>query len=172
MEEIVKQIDWREAGGGSEFTALGLIDGVEVVFHQAASASIARSVDDPLASNHANVTGTLNLTQASRSAGVKRFIYAASSSAYGNTAVLPKVESMCLIRESLCGEQICRVTCRALIHGLCGDSLPEILQYLWTHAGPQFIYSAVVPRFIAGAGRRSPDSSKRRRVAVTRFYLR
>ena len=79
----------------SEFAALGLIDGVEVVFHQAVSASVARSVDDPLASNHANVTGTLNLLQASRSAGVKRFIYAASSSAYGNTAVLPKVESMC-----------------------------------------------------------------------------
>ncbi|ABF42098.1 NAD-dependent epimerase/dehydratase [Candidatus Koribacter versatilis Ellin345] len=69
-------------------------DGVEVVFHEAALASVPRSVADPLATNHANVTGTLQLLQAAHRAGVRRVIYAGSSSAYGDTPTLPKNEEM------------------------------------------------------------------------------
>lgn len=68
--------------------------GVEVIFHEAALASVPRSVKDPIASNHANVTGTLQLLDAARAAKVRRIVYAASSSAYGNTPTLPKREDM------------------------------------------------------------------------------
>jgi UDP-glucose 4-epimerase len=68
--------------------------GIDCVFHEAALPSVFRSVADPATSNDSNVTGTLNLLVAARDAGVKRVIYAASSSAYGNAATLPKHEGM------------------------------------------------------------------------------
>jgi len=68
--------------------------GVDYVLHQAAIPSVPRSVNDPITSNTANVTSTLNLLVAARDAGVKRLVYAGSSSAYGNTAALPKREDM------------------------------------------------------------------------------
>jgi UDP-glucose 4-epimerase len=68
--------------------------GVDYVFHEAALASVPRSVKDPAATNDSNVTGTLNLLIAAREAGVKRVIYAASSSAYGDMPTLPKREDM------------------------------------------------------------------------------
>lgn len=68
--------------------------GAQAVFHQAALASVPRSVADPLASNEANITGTLKVFLAAREAGVERVIYAASSSAYGDSEVLPKHEEM------------------------------------------------------------------------------
>ncbi len=67
---------------------------VDIVFHEAALPSVERSVRNPLESNDVNITGTLNVLVAARDAGVRRVVYAASSSAYGNTATLPKVETM------------------------------------------------------------------------------
>jgi len=69
-------------------------DGVDVIFHQAALASVPRSVADPLASNEHNIDGTLKVFWAARETGVRRVVYAASSSAYGDTEVLPKREDM------------------------------------------------------------------------------
>ena len=68
--------------------------GADFVLHQAALPSVPRSVRDPIETHEANVTGTLNVLLAAYDAGVKRVVYAASSSAYGNTAVLPKHEHM------------------------------------------------------------------------------
>jgi nucleoside-diphosphate-sugar epimerase len=68
--------------------------GVEIVFHEAALASVPRSVADPVSTNECCVTATLNLLVASREAGVRRVVYAGSSSAYGDTPVLPKHEEM------------------------------------------------------------------------------
>jgi nucleoside-diphosphate-sugar epimerase len=68
--------------------------GCDYVLHQAAIPSVPRSVMDPIASNRANVDGTLNILVAARDAGVKRLVFAASSSAYGNTPTLPKHEAM------------------------------------------------------------------------------
>lgn len=70
------------------------MQGVDYVLHQAALPSIARSVADPLASNDVNVNGTLNVLVAARDEKVKRFVYASSSSVYGNTTLLPKHEGM------------------------------------------------------------------------------
>src|SRR5439155_8595293 len=68
------------------------LGGVQYVLHQAALPSVQRSVEDPVSSHEVNVTGTLNLLVAARDAGVRRFVYAASSSAYGDSPSLPKRE--------------------------------------------------------------------------------
>ena len=70
------------------------VDGVDFVLHQAAIPSVPRSVKDPITSNRANVDGTLNVLVAARDAGVKRLVFAGSSSAYGDTPTLPKREDM------------------------------------------------------------------------------
>ena len=70
------------------------VDGVKYVLHQAAIPSVPRSVEDPVTSNRANIDASLNLLVAARDAKVKRVVYAGSSSAYGNTPTLPKVETM------------------------------------------------------------------------------
>ena len=67
-------------------------EGVDIVLHQAALGSVPRSIDDPVTSNHSNVTGFLNMLTAAKDAGIKRFVYASSSSVYGDSQELPKVE--------------------------------------------------------------------------------
>src|SRR5690606_24861543 len=68
------------------------VDGVKFVLHQAALGSVPRSINDPITTNEVNVTGFLNMLVAARDAKVKRFVYAASSSTYGDSQALPKVE--------------------------------------------------------------------------------
>ncbi|MEP6717143.1 MAG: SDR family oxidoreductase [Terriglobia bacterium] len=70
------------------------MEGVEIVFHEAAIPSVPRSIHEPIPSHDVNVNGTFNVLRAAKDAGVRRVIYAASSSAYGDTLVLPKVETM------------------------------------------------------------------------------
>ena len=70
------------------------VAGMDFVLHQAALGSVPRSINDPITSNDVNVSGFLNMLVAARDAGVKRFIYAASSSTYGDSTVLPKVEDV------------------------------------------------------------------------------
>lgn len=70
------------------------VEGVDYVLHEAALGSVPRSINDPVTTNEVNVSGFLNMLVASRDAGVKRFIYAASSSTYGDSASLPKVEDI------------------------------------------------------------------------------
>jgi UDP-glucose 4-epimerase len=70
------------------------VSGVEVIFHEAALRSVPRSIDDPAATNEVNTTGTLNLLMIARPAGVRRVVYASSSSAYGDQKTFPQVETM------------------------------------------------------------------------------
>ena len=89
--------------------------GMDYVLHQAAIPSVPRSVDDPATSNRANITATLNILVAARDAGVKRLVYAGSSSAYGDTPTLPKHEDMPTnplspyALQKLVGEQYCQM---------------------------------------------------------------
>jgi len=94
IEEIADRIDFREADLLDMEAVKGACEGAHCVFHQAAIPSVPKSVKDPLGSNRANVDGTVNLLVAARDAGVKRVVYAASSSAYGDTPTLPKHEEM------------------------------------------------------------------------------
>ena len=75
-------------------TARQACEGIDVVLHQAALGSVPRSIKDPLTTHRANATGFLNMLTGAKDAGVKRFVYAASSSTYGDSPTLPKVEDV------------------------------------------------------------------------------
>jgi nucleoside-diphosphate-sugar epimerase len=87
-------VEFLEGDLAEETFAKRAVEGVQYVLHQAAIPSVPRSVKDPIASNRANVDATLNVLVAARDAGVKRLVFAGSSSAYGNTPTLPKHEQM------------------------------------------------------------------------------
>jgi UDP-glucose 4-epimerase len=94
IREVPAQIDFREADLLDLKALRSACQGVDYVFHQAAIPSVPRSIEDPARSNAVNIDGTLNLLIAARDAGVKRVVYAASSSAYGDTPTMPKREDM------------------------------------------------------------------------------
>jgi nucleoside-diphosphate-sugar epimerase len=125
--------------------------GVEVVFHQAALASVPRSVADPLATHRACVDGTLNVLLAARDAGVRRVVYAASSSAYGNSARLPKTETDPTAPLSpyavakLAGEQYCAAFTE--VYGLETVRL-RYFNVFGPRQTPDSPYAAVIPLFL------------------------
>src|SRR5271169_2059525 len=94
LTEVLGRMDFREADILDLEAMHNACAGVDYVLHQAAIPSVPKSVLDPLASNRANIDGTVNLLVAARDAKVKRVVYAASSSAYGDTPTLPKHEDM------------------------------------------------------------------------------
>ena len=94
INDILDRIDFREADIVDLDAMRKACDGVDFVLHQAAIPSVPKSVLDPLGSNRANIDGTVNVLVAARDAKVKRVVYAASSSAYGDTPTLPKHEGM------------------------------------------------------------------------------
>ncbi len=130
------------------------VQGCDVVYHLAAMGSVPRSVEDPLASHAVNATGTLEVLEASRRAGVRRLVYAASSSAYGDTAVLPKHEGMPPNPQSpyalqkWLGEAYCEQYTR--LFGLETVSL-RYFNVFGPRQDPESRYAAVVPLFIAAA---------------------
>lgn len=127
------------------------VDGIDFCFHEAALPSVARSIEDPLGSNEVNITGTLNLLIACQNQGVKRVVYAASSSAYGDTPVLPKQEDMFPSPLSpyaiakLTGEQYCRVFYS--LYKLETIAL-RYFNVFGPNQDPTSEYSAVIPKFI------------------------
>ena len=94
LEEIRSCIEWDRSDIRHGAAMLRAIDGADIVFHLAAIPSVPRSIRDPVPSHEVNIDGTFNVLRAAVEANVRRVVYAASSSAYGDTAVLPKVESM------------------------------------------------------------------------------
>lgn len=121
------------------------------VFHQAAIPSVQRSIENPLATNEANATGTLNVLIAARDCGVKKVIYASSSSVYGDTPELPKREDMKTNPLSpyavtkLVGEYYCKVFNE--VYGLKTICLRYFNVY-GPRQDPASEYAAVIPRFI------------------------
>lgn len=128
-----------------------VLSGVDYVLHQGAIPSVPRSVADPIHSNETNITGTLVLLETARKEGVKRFVFAASSSAYGDTAVLPKIEDMQADPLSpyavgkYSGELYARVY--AAIYGLPTVSL-RYFNIFGPYQDPASEYAAVIPKFI------------------------
>ncbi len=94
LTEVMSRIDFREADILDLEAMHAACAGIDYVLHEAAIPSVPKSVLDPLGSNRANVDGTVNVLVAARNAKVKRVVYAASSSAYGDTPTLPKYEAM------------------------------------------------------------------------------
>jgi len=128
-----------------------IFKGADFVLHQAAIPSVPRSIADPIASNAVNITGTLNVLVAARNAGVKRVVYASSSSAYGDTPTMPKVETMptkvmspyALMK--LTGETYCRLFSE--IYELETVAL-RYFNVFGPRQDPDSQYSAVIPIFI------------------------
>jgi nucleoside-diphosphate-sugar epimerase len=94
LEEVRAFIDFQRADICNYEEIAPLIRGAAVVFHEAAIPSVPRSIEQPLPSHEVNINGTFNVMRAAREGAAGRVVYAASSSAYGNTEVLPKVETM------------------------------------------------------------------------------
>ena len=109
------QVEFVEGDLADLEVARRAVEGIDYVLHQAAIPSVPRSVQDPITSNRANVDASLNVLLASRDAGVKRVVYAGSSSAYGNTPTLPKTETMApaplspYALQKLVAEQYCQM---------------------------------------------------------------
>ncbi|HIE53210.1 MAG TPA: SDR family oxidoreductase, partial [Armatimonadetes bacterium] len=146
-----EDIEFLEGDLSDPAVAQRAVEGVDYVLHQAALPSVPRSVEDPRASHEANVTGTLNLLLAARDAGVKRVVYAGSSSAYGDTPTLPKHEAMPpaplspYAASKLAGEYYCRV-----FHKVYGLET-VVLRYFnifGPRQDPTSQYAAVIPKFI------------------------
>lgn len=135
--------------------------GIRVVFHEAAVPSVPRSVDDPQTSHDVNVTGTFNLLMAARDAGCQRVVYAASSSAYGETEVSPKREDIAPQPLSpyavgkLVGEHYCTVfsTC----YGLETISL-RYFNVFGPRQDPKSQYAAAIPAFITHMLKNEPPT--------------
>jgi UDP-glucose 4-epimerase len=133
--------------------------GVEIVYHQGALPSVPRSVQDPLTTSAVNVEGTLNVLLAARDEGVRRVIYASSSSVYGNTGTLPRVESQFpdpispYAVSKLAAERYC-VSC-ARVYGLETVTL-RYFNVFGPGQDPTSQYAAVVPRFIAAIDMSEP----------------
>ncbi len=138
--------DIRDVGLVNEATK-----GVDVVFHEAALGSVPRSVADPLTTHEVNITGTLNVLLAARDAGVRRVVYASSSSVYGETPVLPKREEMTpqplspYALSKLAGEHYASVFKH--VYGFDIVSL-RYFNIFGPRQDPESQYAAVIPRFI------------------------
>lgn len=151
LEEIRGDFDFIEADLNNSEVVAKAIEDVEIVFHQAALPSVPRSVDNPRETHDACVNATFNLLVHSKDAGVRRFIYAASSSAYGDQEIMPKVETMRpdplspYAAAKLMGEHYCSVFNN--VYGLETMSL-RYFNVFGPRQNPSSFYSGVISRFI------------------------
>ncbi len=151
LEEVLDRIELIEGDLRYYHTVREAMEEVEFVLHQGALPSVPRSVRDPLASNDVNVTGTLNVLHAARDAGVRRVVFASSSSVYGDSEKLPKQEDMPpnplspYAVSKLAAENYCRVF--ADIYRLHTVSL-RYFNVFGPRQNPDSQYSAVIPKFI------------------------
>lgn len=151
LHDVLDRIDFRQGSVADRSFIAEACRGVEIVFHQAALASVARSVDDPEATHEACVTGTLCTLLAARDAGVRRFVYAASSSAYGGSDRLPIREDAPLnplspyAAAKLAGEHYCAAFYE--VYGLQTVRL-RYFNVFGPRQDPNSPYSAVIPLFI------------------------
>lgn len=152
LEHIQSKIDFRQGDLCDLAAVESAVGGVDVVFHQAALASVPRSVETPLDTHAACATGTINILDASRRLGVRRVVYAASSSAYGNQKTMPKHEGQVpevlspYAAAKLAGELYCEAF--AATYGLETVRL-RYFNVFGPRQDPNSQYSAVIPRFIA-----------------------
>lgn len=151
LADIRDKVEFIKADMGDYDTARKAMHDIEVVLHQGALPSVPRSVDDPAACHRHCVNATFNLLLAARDSGVKRFVYAASSSAYGDTPTLPKVETMPVnplspyAAAKLMGEYYCTVFYK--VFGLQTISL-RYFNVFGPYQDPTSQYAAAIPAFV------------------------
>ncbi len=154
LEGVLSGIRFIEGSVVDPATCAAAVEGAEVVFHQAAIPSVPRSIDAPVPTHEACATGTLNVLEAARAGGVRRVVYAGSSSAYGDTPTLPKREEDFGVPRSpyavakLTGEHYCRAW--AIAYGM----ETVVLRYFnifGERQDPDSPYSALIPILIRHA---------------------
>jgi nucleoside-diphosphate-sugar epimerase len=154
LAEVAGRIELHEGDVRVEADLERALAGVELVFHEAAIPSVPRSLVDPLSNHEAGATATLKLLMQAKKSGVRRVVYAASSSAYGDTPTLPKVETMKASPLSpyavskLTGELYCQVFATA--YGLETVAL-RYFNVFGARQDPMSEYAAVIPKFITAA---------------------
>jgi len=159
--DFIDKIEFIEADMGDEEVARTAMKDIDVVVHQGALPSVPRSVDDPAATHKHCVDATFTLLVAARDAGIKRFIYASSSSAYGDTPTLPKVETMLPQPLSpyavgkLVGEYYCSVFYK--VFGLETVSL-RYFNVFGPHQDPTSQYAAAIPAFVTAILKDTPPT--------------
>ncbi|MBX0317368.1 MULTISPECIES: SDR family oxidoreductase [Shouchella] len=151
IAEFIDEIEVIDGDFTNEKTVQSALKQVDVVFHQGAIPSVPKSIQNPIESNHANVSGTLQLLQGAVEARVSRFIYAASSSAYGDSETLPKHEQLPgnpmspYAVSKYTGELYCKVFYN--LYGLETVSL-RYFNVFGPRQDPNSKYAAVIPSFI------------------------
>lgn len=151
LDHLEGRYEWLEGDLANFDVARRAAEGAEYVFHQAAIPSVPRSVREPLGSHASGPTATLNMLEAARQAGVRRFMFAASSSAYGDTDELPKHEAMMprplspYAAGKLAGEHYVRVYAQTM--GLDGVSL-RYFNIFGPRQDPNSPYSGVISLFV------------------------
>ena len=159
LDDVCQSIDFLQGDLADEEVSKAAVRGIDCVLHQAAIPSVQRSINNPIGTNRANVTATLNLLESCRQANVRRFVYAASSSAYGDVEVLPKVESMPVnplspyALQKWVGEYYCKLDHR--LYRLETISL-RYFNVFGPTQDPRSEYSAVIPKFITAILAKKP----------------
>jgi UDP-glucose 4-epimerase len=154
LAHLEGRIEFIEGDLRDERTCARAVHGVEVVFHVAALPSVPRSLADPWASHDANVNATVHLLQAARAAGVRRIVFSSSSSVYGDTPTLPKVEDVEPLPRSpyaaskLSAEQYVLAYARA---GLVDGVALRYFNVFGPRQSPDSPYAAVIPLFFRAA---------------------
>jgi len=159
IQPFLKDIEFVEGTLADSSVAQRVCDGCDYVLHQAAIPSVPRSVRDPRGTHEASTTATMNVLEAARAAGVRRVIYAASSSAYGNAEAAIKTEDLVpqpcspYAAAKLAGEHYLRAW-----HGVYGLETVSLRYFnvFGPRQDPTSEYSAVIPRFITAALRGEP----------------
>lgn len=161
LASIIDKVDFIQADMGDAEVAQSAMKDIDVVLHQGALPSVPRSVDDPAATHRHCVNATFTLLLAARDAGVKRFVFAASSSAYGDTPTLPKVETMMPMPLSpyaaakLVGEYYCSVFYQ--VFGLETISL-RYFNVFGPNQDPASQYAAAIPAFVTAILKDKPPT--------------
>ncbi|MDD5458920.1 MAG: SDR family oxidoreductase [Phycisphaerae bacterium] len=161
LADIINKIEFIEADMGDMDVALSAMKDIDVVIHQGALPSVPKSVDNPVATHRHCVDATFNLLVAARDSKIKRFVYAASSSAYGDTPTLPKKEDMLTNPLSpyavakLVGEYYCSVFNK--VFGLETISL-RYFNVFGPYQDPTSQYAAAIPAFVTSILKNEPPT--------------
>ena len=151
LADIIDKIDFIEADMGNEKAARAAMKDIDIVLHQGAVPSVPRSVDDPATTHQHCVNATFTLLLAARDSKIKRFVYAASSSAYGDSPTMPKIETMQTNPKSpyaaakLFGEYYCSVFSQ--VYGLETIAL-RYFNVFGPYQDPTSQYAAAIPAFV------------------------
>lgn len=161
LESVRSQVELVEGDLCDERVLRRAADGAEVIFHQGAVPSVPRSVAEPVRTHAVNATGTLGVLEAARHCGVRRVVFAASSSAYGDTPELPKIETMPpnprspYALQKYAGETYCRLYTE--LYGLEAVAL-RYFNVFGPRQNPESEYAAVIPRFVTAALEGTPPT--------------